>query len=121
MKKLEVLLDAISSFNGFKDPESLTYKARNPLGLRSFENGIAGDMRKFPSLIGGYGAGLFDLKVKCSGQSRAKLNEQFNLRGLVRVYSLPDQTAMYVARFLRKALKDESIKETTELSYFVEN
>jgi len=120
MKRLEVLLDAIAAVNGFKDPESPVYRARNPLALRYFNNGFAGNLRKFPSLLGGYGAGLYDLKVKCSGESRAKLEDQFNLKGLIRVYSLPDQTVIYVTRFLRKALNDESIKDTTELSYFVE-
>jgi len=120
MNRLEALVDAIAAVNGFKDPDSPAYRARNPLGLKNFSSGSQGKLRHFNSLLGGYGAALYDLSVKCSGKSRAKLDEQFDLRGLIRVYSLPDQTSMYVARFLRKALKDDSIKETTGLSYFVE-
>lgn len=121
MKRLEVLLDAIASVNGFKDPESQAYQCRNPLGLKEFRDGICQNkLRRFPSLLGGYGAALYDLKVKCSGESRAKLDEQFDLRGLVRVYSMPDQSVIYIARFLRKALRDETIRENTSLKYFVE-
>jgi hypothetical protein len=120
MTRLEALLDAISAYNGFKDPDSHAYQARNPLMLKEFERGIYRDrLRRFRSLVHGIQAGIFDLNVKCSGKSNAKI-EEHTLQGLMRVYSLPDGTANYVARYLRKALKDNAIKETTELKYFVE-
>jgi len=121
MNRLEALADAIAAVNGFKDPDSQAYQLRNPLGLKDFNNGVClKKLRRFNSLLGGYAAGIADLKIKCSGKSRAKLEDQFNLQGLMRVYYMPDQTTIYVARFLRKALRDDTIKETTELSYFVE-
>jgi len=120
MTRLEALLDAIAAYNGFRDPESPAYQARNPLMLKEFEGGVYRDrLRRFNSIIHGLQAGLFDLHVKCSGKSNAKLAPE-NLQGLVRVYSLPDGTAHYAARFLRKALHDSTITETTELKYFVE-
>lgn len=122
MTRLEALLDAIAAFNGFKDPESHAYQARNPLMLKQFENGLYRDrLRRFGSFVHGYQAAIYDLNVKCSGKSRAKLDDPPTLQGLIRVYSLPDGTANYVARYLRKALKDEQIRESTELRYFVEN
>ena len=122
MNRLEALCDAIANVNGFKNPDSPLYRARNPLALKEFENGSCTNrLRRFPSMLGGYGAGLFDLKVKCSGESRAKLKEDFNLKGLVRVYSMPDLSVVYVTRFLRKALNDDTIKDTTSLTYFLEN
>jgi hypothetical protein len=120
MTRLEALLDAIAAYNGFRDPESPAYQARNPLMLKEFERGVYRDrLRRFTSVLHGIQAGLFDLQVKCSGKSNAKL-DPFTLQGLVRVYCLPDGTAGYAARYLRKALKDAAISEKTELRYFVE-
>lgn len=120
MTRIEALLDAISACNGFRNPESHAYQARNPLMLKEFTNGVYRDrLRRFSSVLHGIQAGLFDLQVKCSGKSHAKLDPP-TLQGLVRVYALPDRTADYAARYLRKALGDAAISECTELTYFVE-
>lgn len=121
MKRIEALIDAITAINGYRDPESPLYKARNPVGLKCFEGPVCtGKLRHYGSFLQGYQSGYADLKIKCEGKSKAKLTDQFHLQGLVRVYSMPDLSAEYIARFLRKALQDDSIKGTTSLSYFVE-
>ena len=122
--RLECLVDAIWEINGARSPEDVAYHARNPLRLQVFtEDGRAtGKLRVFSSLHGGALASLFDLRVKCLGSSRAKLKgDDFNLRGLMRAYNLRDTAADSVARFLRRALADQTIKPTTSLSYFVED
>jgi hypothetical protein len=120
MNKLEALLDAIASTNGSYRPGSPAYIARNPLMVLEFTSGkCTNKMRRFSSFLNGYQAGLYDLQIKCSGKSRAKL-EELNLKNLMRAYSMPDQSVIYVVRFLRKALKDDGVKESTPLSFFVE-
>ncbi len=126
-RKLEDLLNAIATYNGSRDPLHPAYRARNLLCLQEFvqgENGtemIATDrLRKFDSLHSGMVACLFDLKIKCSGRSRARLRgETFNLRGLARAYYLPDGCARYLVKFVRKSLSDQSISEDTPLDYFL--
>lgn len=120
MNRLEALIDAIADYNGSRNPEHPAYQARNPLLLKEFRDGkTTGHIRRFPSWLNGYQSAIYDVKIKCSGKSRAKL-EDSTIKSLIRVYCLPDGTAMYVARFLRRALQDQTITETTPLSYFVE-
>lgn len=119
--RLEDLAMAIYAFNGANRPDHPAYAARNPLRLQGFKNGVAtGVLRKFNSFHSGFVAGTFDLAIKCSGKSRAKLEGgQFTVQGLIRVLSLPDTTAVYVSRFLRKACNDETISPETRLDYFI--
>jgi hypothetical protein len=148
MKRLEALADAIISRSFYTDPESAQYQHRNPLGLRAFcrhhvvvvnceeckdkplmhKNNEGTHLRRyddktgmriFDSHIQGYTSGLYDLEKKCTGNSYSKVQKCSSIRELMRSYYLPDGTAESVARFLRKALHDESISEHTPIEYFV--
>lgn len=139
---LEALADAIIAYTNYSNPESLQYKFRNPLGLKMYcshaqwfkqcntcsEAGPVGarhkydresGMRMFSGHVHGYDAALFDLYLKCRGESRSKVTKDSSIRELIRSYYLPDGTSSYVVRFLRRALKDESITEATPVNYFV--
>lgn len=118
--RLECLLTAIAQYNKSGIPGDAAFHANNPLRLGEFENGVAtGKLRRFSSLHSGICAGLFDLKTKASGKSRAKLDgENFTIKGLIRVYSLHDGTDVHVAKFLRRALSDDTITPETKLDYF---
>ena len=121
-RKLEFLVDALSTYNGFREPMNPCYQARNPLSLQVFtEEGVAtGKLRRFDSLHGGYLAAIYDLRIKCSGRSRANLRgELFNLEGLVRVYNMHMGYADGVSKYLRKAIQDPSITTKTTLDYFL--
>lgn len=123
-RKLEALLEAFAEMNNSRRPEDAAFHAKNPMRLQEFtpEGKATGRLRRFESLHGGILSGLYDLRVKCSGKSRAKLDgDNFTIRGLVRVYSLHDINAQYICRFLKKALNDPSINPDTKLSYFVED
>jgi len=121
MKRLQALADALTSCTGFHDPESETYQCRNPLALKAFslkhKRNDSG-LRIFDSLDDGYKAALYDLHVKCSGKSRAKVKEDSPLKLLIRCLSMPHSDTERVTIFLRKALQDQSINSETPLSYF---
>lgn len=123
-KRLEALLDAIASVRGYTNPESYLYSIRNPLGIRSFskpgKNEIDNDgVRVFDSDLAGRRACYYDLEVKVSGQSRAGIKPDDKLENLLRVYGLSEILGQnQVVKFLKRALKDESISRTTPLSYF---
>jgi hypothetical protein len=121
LSRIECLLHAIWAFNGAKDPSHQAFKNHNPLCLQVFsqDGKSTGKLRSFSSFHGGFLAALFDLQKKCSGTSRAKLDgENFTLKGLMRAYNLKDTTAIYVAKFLRKAIGDVTISENQRLDYF---
>lgn len=127
VNKLEALLDAIAALNGWSNPDSDCYQIRNPLGLTSFA--IAGKhemdakgRRVFTSSLAGLKAGLFDLDVKTSGKSRAGLKPGDAISNLLRVYGLTEKGGQQqVVKFLRRALKDDSIDLNTKLTYFRED
>jgi len=125
--KVEALVDAIGFVNGFHDPDSPAYQLRSPLLLQSFalpgKHVINQDgLRVFPSSVSGYKAAVYDMGLKITSNSRARLRQTdtlTNLLGVYRVKSPADIKA--VAEFLRKALDDESISPETPLSYFIES
>jgi hypothetical protein len=118
--RLECLLSAIASYNRSLEPDNPAYHANNPLRLGEFDKNIAtGKLRKFKSLHAGIVSGLFDLKLKCSGKSNAKLGDG-TIKDLMRVYNLHDGTDKHVAKYLRRACNDQAITENTKLDYFVE-
>lgn len=125
VNRLEALVDAIGKRNGMETPSSLAYKLRSPLLLRSFarpgKHEIDSEGRRvFESLISGYRASLFDLELKITGQSRAKLKPADPLHKLLMAYGIDDREgAQIVVGFLRKAL-DDSIDRDTQISYFKE-
>jgi hypothetical protein len=112
------------SQTGYLDPASEEYRCRNPLALKAYsgkhEHNGSG-LRVFKNLQAGYIAGIFDLKVKCTGNSRAKVDKDSTLKELLRCYSRPNDTALEIAEFLKKALNDDAISADTQLSYFAEN
>lgn len=121
MNKIEVLADALIQKTQFSDPESEEYQCRNPLALKQFtfrHEATETGMRKFSNLEAGYKAAYFDLKLKCTGGSNAKIKPESPLRHLVRCYSMPDHTIDDIVQFLRRALNDESISSDTEIKYF---
>lgn len=126
MTKTEQLVDAIAWHNNFHDPESLAYRLKNPLLVRSFgkpgQHEIDEDGRRvFESTVGGYRACLFDMDLKLSGGSRAKLNGESCLENLLGVYGIKGPAQIErVVKFLRKALKDPALTGKTVLTYFQE-
>lgn len=123
MNRIEALADAISACTGYQDPASEEYQCRNPLALKSYtvrHKKTDSGLRVFSNLESGHKAALYDLKVKCSGDSRARVREDSSLKELIRCYSMPNQTVDYVVVFLRKAIGDETISPETPLKYFAE-
>lgn len=122
MKRVEALTDAFARMYGWHDPKSVAYTLRNPLLLKAFtpkhthnENGY----RIFSSFPSGYDNGILDLKIKCSGKSRAKLTPDNTLTDLVLCYGNPAGAADYIVNFLRQALQDLTITKNVPLSWFL--
>jgi len=120
--RLEALADALIHFSRFKDPENEQYQSRNPGNLPATQPWHARNeqgRRIFKSMLDGYQALLFDLAAKCAGKNK-HLHPDSPLRMLVTHYGQPSSAADFVARFLRRALHDQSIKPDTPLSFFIE-
>src|SRR5580658_64120 len=124
ISKLEALVDAIGKANGIHNPESESYRLRNPLLIRSFarpgkhETDEQG-RRVFASLLSGYKAALFDIQLKLTGKSRAGLRPTDSLTNVLGVYGIKELGGVStVVSFLRRALADQTIDSTTPLSYF---
>lgn len=123
-RKLEALLDAIAHLRGWTNPDSECYQIKNPLMIKSFalpgKHEITSEgLRVFQSSLAGMKAGLFDLGLKVTGQSRAGLKPDDKLANLLRVYGLTEKLAhQQVVRYLKRALKDESLSPETPLAYF---
>jgi hypothetical protein len=99
-------------------PTEHLYKASGHTIHRQYDKKTG--LRIFNNHIQGYQSGLADLEIKCSGRSKSKVRETSSIKELMRSYCLPDGTASMVARFLRKALGDDTISETTPIGYFYE-
>jgi hypothetical protein len=122
--RVEALAGAFAKLHGAFDPLSEAYKTRNPGMLKAFspkheknENGY----RVFNSFASGFDNLLLDLLIKCSGGSHARLKPDDTLINLVLCYGEPKTAAIYIKKFLRKALSDENIMERTPLSWFMED
>lgn len=126
VNKIEALLDAIGRLNQIGVPESLAYKLRNPLLLKSYaklgrHTTNSDGLRTFTSLLAGLKAGLFDLDLKLKGLSRAGLKSTDQLRNLLGVYGIHEKAAIdNIVAFIRRAINDESVSATTPLSFFIE-
>lgn len=123
ISRIEVLADALIAKTQFSDPESEEYQCRNPMALKQFtfrHEATESGVRKFSNLEAGYKAACFDLQLKCTGKSQAKVKAESPLRHLIRCYSMPDHCVDDVVNFLRRALNDETITSDTQLRYFVE-
>jgi hypothetical protein len=124
MTRIESLADAIMRMNGYHDPTSPAYRLRNPGMLRAFSTKHAKDengYRIFNSFPSGYDNLCQDLRIKCSGNSHSRLKPEDTLVNLVQCYGNPATAATYLKKFLRKALGDESIYESTQLKWFLED
>jgi len=126
VNRVEAIVDILGKLNGMSNPESEAYALRNPLLIRSFarpgkhETDEQG-RRIFTSFLSGYKAALFDASLKIEGKSRAGLKPTDTLVNLLGVYGIKEAGGIKnVVVFLRKALKDESLSQTTPLSYFME-
>ncbi len=78
MSRLEHLVAAIGYYNNLHDPDSVAYRLKNPLLVKSFgrpgKHEIDEEGRRvFDSIVAGYRACLFDTEIKISGNSRAGL------------------------------------------------
>lgn len=124
MKRIEALVDAIASLNGWKSPQSDAYFLRNPLLLKAFSPKHEKDeqgRRIFSSFSSGYDNACLDAQIKCSGKSFSKLTPDHTLTDLVCVYGNSAAAARAVKNFLRAALRDDSIMENQKLSWFLED
>lgn len=127
INRVEAIVDAISKLNGCADtPESLSYKLRNPLMLKSFarvgkhETDVNG-VRIFTSLLSGYKAAVFDVQLKIEGKSRANVKPDSPLEQLLICYGVKTSGAVdNVVSFLKRALGDDNITRHTPCSYFLE-
>jgi hypothetical protein len=123
VRRLEALCDSFAKMYGALDPLSDAYKLRNPLLLRAFNPKHDRDekgRRIFKTFVAGYENGLLDLRIKCSGQSRARLTMESPLVELVNLYGNPTTALKSMIRFLRHALQDENIREDVQLGWFLE-
>ena len=127
-RRIEALVDAIAHLRGSStNPDSDLYQIRNPIGTMSFSRPGRNEIdtngrRVFKSWLAGYRAAVFDLTIKCKGESRANLKPTDLLENLLRVLGITEKLGQdQVVKFLKRALKDQSIIRTTPLSYFVEN
>ncbi len=123
VSKLEALADAIASLNEYHAPESRAYQIRNPGMLRAFtlrHPRTKDGYRIFEYAVDGYQALLYDLRQKCSGESRSKLKVDDNVESLLlRGYSQPPSAAEYVLCFLQNALPNK-VAAGTPLKFFIE-
>ncbi len=125
VSRIEAVLDAIAELNQAGVPESLAYKLRNPLLLKSFaklgRHLVNTDgLREFGSHLAGYKAAAFDLDLKLKGLSRAGLKPEDPLSSLLRCYGINDAVHRKIVSFIKRALDDQSITASTQLSFFLE-
>ena len=119
--KIEALAESLADISGYKLVGGPLFTARNPGGLKAY--GKASDEtgnRVFGSLIDGWQALLFDTQLKLNGMSRASLQPSDTLQDFAVSHGQPITAADALAKYLRRALHDDSINKKTELRYFLE-
>jgi hypothetical protein len=124
MKRIEALADAFAHMYGALDGMSDAYHLRNPIMLKAFAPKHARDekgRRVFNSFVAGYENALLDLKIKCSGKSRARLTPESPLVDLVTTYGNNVSCLRTIVKFLRHALQDDDIRESVKLGWFLED
>lgn len=127
MNRLEALHDSIASLNNFPSPDSEAYQLRNPLLIKSFSRPGKNEIddkgrRVFGSSLAGIRAGLFDLQLKCSGESRAGLKKDDKLENLLRVFGITETLGQQqIVKFLKRSTKDDNITRQTPLAWFIED
>ncbi len=126
VSRLEALFDALASLKGWSNPDSVCYQLRNPLLVKSFsrpgKNEITDDgTRVFTSSLAGIRAGLFDLQIKIEGKSRAGIKAEDTLENVLRVFGVVEKLGQQqIVKFLKRALKDQSVTTTMPLAWFLE-
>jgi hypothetical protein len=123
MLKIEALADAIASLNDWTNPSGDAYRLRNPGLLRAFTQRHAdeGGRRIFPSLVDGYQALVYDLKKKCAGESRSKLQRDSTIKQLLmRGYGQAPASEEYVLCFLESAIPNTTFSATAPIEFFLE-
>jgi hypothetical protein len=121
--KIEALAEAITAYTGYREPTSNLYKIRNPGALKAFSMKDMRDsenLRIFQSFTGGFHALINDLERKCSGESYCGLKTTSTLRDLIAVYQHPATITGYIVKFLKNALQDDAITDTTHIGWFLE-
>jgi len=127
MSKLEHLVNAIARLNGMLDPESVCYRLRNPLMLRSYAMPGKHEIdpsgaRIFGSVLNGYKAAMFDIELKAKGQSRANAGPESTLEQFLRCYDIKTTAAVdNIVSFIRRALQTQEVSRNTPMSYFLDS
>lgn len=124
LTRVEALFWALANLNGALYPTSRAFRNRNPLLLKCFKSTHERDkdgFRIFRSFNAGVDNGIVDLEIKCSGKSNANIKETSTLRDLVRFFGNDASATRSVKNYLRHALNDDSIRETQELKWFIED
>jgi hypothetical protein len=101
MIRIEALADALTRQNKY-EPDSHSYQTRNPGLLRAHSPKYVTDgegVRVFANFMDGYQALLYDLTVKCSGQSRTRLKPNSTLDDLLMAYGYRKSAVEQVVRF----------------------
>src|SRR5260370_534151 len=123
-KRLEALCDAFAPMHGALDGMSEAYPPRNPIMLKAFPPNPPPHANGHP-LFNTFGAGyenaLLDLRIKCSGKSRARLTPESPLVDLITTYGNNTSCLRYIVKFLRHALNDPDIPEGIQLKWFLED
>jgi hypothetical protein len=126
-RRIEGLVDALAHLKGSAtNPDGGLYQIRNPIGMLSFSRPGKNEIdlsgrRIFKSWLAGYRAATYDVAIKVSGESRAGLKAEDKLSNLLGVYQVTEKLGqMQVVKFLRRALKDQTIGLDTPLTYFSE-
>jgi hypothetical protein len=125
--RLTALVSAFANINGALDPKSDAFQLQNPLMLKGFSPNHEKDEkgnRKFKTFVAGWDNGIIDLKIKCSGQSyyaKKGLGPTSPLCDLVCLYGNPTSATRTIVNFLRHALKDDTIPQSINLGWFLED
>lgn len=126
VNKLEAIVDSIGKLNGcFHNPDSDAYRLRSPLLVRSFACAGKHEVdeqgrRVFDSILAGYTAAMFDVRLKLEGNSRAGLKPTDTLSNLLRVYGITEPGGISaIVSFLRRALKNDQLSKDTPLAFFL--
>ena len=117
----EAIAEAIVRTSGYWHADNPLYDARNPGGLLAFSPTQARDdkgYRVFNSVLDGTQALFYDVQLKLTGKSRAKLKPESTLTDFAAACGLPLAASNW-ASFLRKALHDQTISPKTPLRHFL--
>lgn len=124
MIRIEAFVLAASQLTGaFDTPESVAFKNKNPILLRTYKPEKKVDsehVRVFSSIRGGFQSAIGDVTSKCSGQSH-RLSPENTLKDLLVVYGFnTDSAHRKVILFLRRSLGDNTVELSNKLSWLME-